>query len=380
MARRRTRIVVSLLAIAGWAIAAAPSASATTISGTPFSGWQTNGRVNAIVVGSNGWVYLAGTFTQVTDHSGHTFSRTRMAAIDKAGSLTAFNPKPNAAVRALAVAANGTVYFGGDFTDVGTTGRNRLAAVSSRGALQTGFAAGANSSVYALAVSAGEVYVGGNFTTIRGFTRTRLARVSAATGALDSTWKPTANALVRALAVPAGARTVFVGGTFTRVDATTQDHLASLAVGAGAVRPWKTHTDYAVWGLAASATSVYIAGAGNGGHMTAFAYPSGTRRWTVQTDGNFQTVAVVGQDVVGGGHFTRTCKLNTNCTNPVSHPRLLAANAATGVVDAGWVPQPNSLHGVYALAANATDLYAGGDFTVVGATAQAHLAEFAVTP
>ena len=71
----------------------APAASATTISNSPLAGWQTNGRVNAIVIGANGWTYLAGTFTQVMDHSGGVFARTRMAAINASGHLTAFDPE-----------------------------------------------------------------------------------------------------------------------------------------------------------------------------------------------------------------------------------------------------------------------------------------------
>jgi hypothetical protein len=358
----------------------APAASATTISSSPLAGWQTNGRVDAIVIGANGWTYIAGTFTQVMNHSGGVSARTRMAAINASGNLTAFDPKPNAAVRALAVGPGGTVYLGGDFTSVAGTARNRLAAVTSSGALATAFAAGANGAVYALAASGSRLYVGGNFTTIHGVHRTRLARLAAATGVVDSAWAPTANALVRALAVPAGARTVFAGGTFTKVDGTFQDHLASLATGAGAVRTWAVHPRYAIWGLAASGTTVYLAGAGKGGHLTALAYPGGTMRWVVQTDGNFQTVALVGQDVVGGGHFTKTCTPGTDCAHPVPHARLLAANAATGAVDAAWTPQTNSLHGVYALAATPGDLFAGGDFTAFGATPQQHLAEFAVTP
>ena len=211
--------------------------------------------------------------------------------------------------------------------------------------------------------------------------RTRLARVAVTTGVVDPAWAPTANALVRAFAVPAGARTVFVGGTFTKVDGTFQDHLASLATGAGALRAWAVHPRYAVWGLAASGTTVYLAGAGRGGHLTALAYPGGALRFTVQTDGNFQAVALVGQDVVGGGHFTETCTLGTDCSHPIPHARLVAANAATGVVDAAWNPHTNSLHGVYALAATARrPLRAAAISPPSGRRLQQHFAEFAVAP
>ncbi len=376
----RRRLLASIALAAAMVGLLAPAASATTISNSPLAGWQTNGRVNAIVIGANGWTYLAGTFTQVMDHSGGVFARTRMAAINASGNLTAFDPGANAAVRALAVGPGGTVYLGGDFTSVAGTPRNRLAAVTSTGALATAFAAGTNGAVYALAAAGTRLYVGGNFTTIHGVHRTRLARVAVTTGVVDPAWAPTANALVRAVAVPAGARTVFVGGTFTKVDGTFQDHLASLATGVGALRAWAVHPRYAVWGLAASGTTVYLAGAGRGGHLTALAYPGGALRFTVQTDGNFQAVALVGQDVVGGGHFTETCTLGTDCSHPMPHARLVAVNAATGVVDAAWNPHANSLHGVYALAATAGDLFAGGDFTAFGTTLQQHFAEFAMAP
>ena len=40
----------------------------------------------------------------------------------------------------------------------------------------------------------------------------------------------------------------------------------------------------------------------------------------------------------------------------------------------------NSSLGVYVLAATATDLYLGGDFTAVGGIDQEHFADLAITP
>jgi hypothetical protein len=55
------------------------------------------------------------------------------------------------------------VYAGGNFTTIGLTARNHLAAFGTDGSLAS-WSPNANGSVYALAASGGTIYAGGFFT------------------------------------------------------------------------------------------------------------------------------------------------------------------------------------------------------------------------
>jgi hypothetical protein len=100
-----------------------------------------------------------------------------------------------------------TVYAGGEFTTIGGTARNYLAAIGTDDTLGS-WNPNANGTVYALAVSGSTVYAGGNFTTILGNARNRLAAIDV-NGTLGS-WNPDANNYVNTLAV--SGSTVYAGG------------------------------------------------------------------------------------------------------------------------------------------------------------------------
>ena len=57
------RRVLMIMAAAGFLVAAAP-AQAALVGEAPASSWQTDGKVNAIVV-ANGKIYIGGSFTHV---------------------------------------------------------------------------------------------------------------------------------------------------------------------------------------------------------------------------------------------------------------------------------------------------------------------------
>ena len=129
--------------------------------------------------------------------------------------LTA-NPTTGGEIRAIAVAPDGSVYFGGTFTGMnGVAGRDYVARyVPSTDTWNTVGAGGSvNNSVYAIAIAPnGDVYVGGNFTNLGGANGDYVAYwdVSA------STWSPVAAggiAIVYALAFGLDG-TLFIGGSF----------------------------------------------------------------------------------------------------------------------------------------------------------------------
>ena len=107
------------------------------------------------------------------------------------------------AVYAVAPLSDGSVIFGGYFTNVNGVARSRLARLLPNGTLDMTWNPAPNACVYALAVSGTNLYVGGAFTSIGTFSRNYIAKLSTTgTGAVDATWNPGRGLLrVNALAV-----------------------------------------------------------------------------------------------------------------------------------------------------------------------------------
>jgi hypothetical protein len=145
-----------------------------------------NSAVSALAVsGSN--IYLGGAFTTV----GGTNTRNRAAAVSTGGTLQSWDPNMNGTVNALAV-SDSNIYVGGAFTTAGGTTRNYAAAIAADGTLQNWNPNKwtielVDSFVNALAVSDSNIYLGGTFTTVGGTTRNRAAAVGT-DGTLSSTW------------------------------------------------------------------------------------------------------------------------------------------------------------------------------------------------
>jgi hypothetical protein len=189
-----------------------------------------NATVRAMAVdATNSTVYLGGDFTAFTT----TTLRNRIAAVSlTTGAVSSWNPNVSERVRALTLGSDGTVYFGGDFTTVGGTTRNRAAAVTSGGSLTSFDPNVGNNIVYSVTVDdgAGRVYLGGTFTTAGAtpVTRNRLLSASSSTGALTS-WAPSVtNNIVYWTGLQIPTKRVLVGGSFTQIGSTTTAGLASV--------------------------------------------------------------------------------------------------------------------------------------------------------
>ena len=184
---------------------------------------------NAVVIQPDGRAIIAGAFTALkpngaTDVVGRTF----VARINLDGTLDTFSPAPTSIVHALAIQGD-RVIIGGEFTGVapnsalaGTT-RNYIARINNDGSLDTNFDPNPNGIVRAIAVQANDsVVFGGEFSELESkpngnatprVTRNRLARV-AFDGTVDANFDPNPNAPVTSLAIqPDGG--VLVGGSFT---------------------------------------------------------------------------------------------------------------------------------------------------------------------
>jgi hypothetical protein len=354
----------------------------TTVTPT----WQTNGRVNAIqVVGST--VYIGGKFTSVRpagDPLGTgEVTRNRVAAFNiTTGALLPWNPNASGTVQAIAV-SGGTVYLGGSFTQVGGKGHQRLAAVDTAGGAPiAAFKPTMNAEVLTLSLAGSDVYAGGMFTTVNGAAHTYLAALDATTtstpGALDPAFTGSADDGVLASTMTTTGKLV-IGGNFTHVDGSSQNHIAAVSPTTGATLPWATHTSYGIVALASDSLGVYAAGAGTGGNFAAFSPSSGSMSWQGGTNGNVQAITVFNGEVYAGGHYTDYCGPQGGqhtCTNPIPRSKILAVDETTGTLQS-WAPSVNSALGVFALTGGAGFLELGGDFTKVAGTSQQGFAAFA---
>src|SRR5215212_1228845 len=88
-------------------------------------------------------------------------------------------------------------------------------------------------------------------------------------------------------------------------------------------------------------------------------------------EGDVQAITVSddGSTVYAGGHFNRIAEY--------ARHRLVAVDAATGLVDAQWSTDVNGGNlGVWAVESYGPYLYAGGDFTSIAGRPQARFAQY----
>jgi hypothetical protein len=376
MHRRR----LALLAIAASAgiLSTASNALAAMMPNVDSNVAQANDKVLAIArVG--GVVYIGGDFTSLTD-SGGAHVRNHLAAIDAAtGQVINWDPNVSGPVRSLAVSVDGSqIYVGGAFATAGGLVRSNLAAYAATttaggAATPLSWAPKANGTVFAVAPIGQRVLIGGSFTAVSGARRVRLAAVAATTGAVLP-WSPKPNAEVRAiLPSPNGSR-IIVAGFFTLINGTADAHIAALSPSGsnGTPLPWASHPGYAIKALAGNASSVFGGGAGGGGHLPAYNVATGALRYTKLFDGNVEGVALVGGQLIAGGHFNHA-GLSSSAT--VRH-HLAAFDPVTGAIDTVWHPNVNQPLGIFMIYGRGQKLYIGGDFTSVGTTAVTSFASF----
>lgn len=383
--RSSMRAGVATAVLAAGTMVWSSGADAAVVRTAAASSWQTDGRVRAIVV-SGGRIYLGGSFTHVRapGASGGGAFRNHLAAIDaRTGGLLPWNPGANGQVRALRIKpGGGTIYAGGRFTRVGGRPRAHIAAIATHGSAVRRWHPRTNGSVSAILARPRRVYLGGAFTAVDGRRRTRVAAVSAAPGARTLPWHPAVGGGdVRALALSPASRRLFIGGWFTHVNGRPHPHLAAIDTTTGRTRPYTARPDWPVAALRRGGTSLYAAGAGNGGEIAAFSARTGSKRWLAITDGDVVALTLRQGVLYAGGHFDNYCRRGAgtghplHCTTPVPRRHLLALNAGSARLT-GWSPAANSVHGVFALASSRSQVDAGGDFTTINNVPHQGIARF----
>ncbi len=329
---------------------------------------------------SNGVLYVGGSFTEVVPAAGPPIPRANLAAIDlDTGTPTAWNPGTNATVRAIA-AGNGTVYLGGDFTEVGGVPRNRIAAVDAATAAVGTWNPDASGPVNALAVGDGAIFAGGAFSTIGGQTQANFAALDATTGNAVVPW-PGASDPVYTIAIAEGM--LYVGGPFETVGGLARPGLAKIDAASGSVTPWNPQL---VWGsgpggilygiaysLAVDGNRVYVGGdfseVGATDRFDIAAIDTGSGAaldWN--PNGATDTGARVDEVVLAGGRVYAAGTFTEMGGQPRNGVASIDPNS--GGADQ-FNPNTNL---VIALAAAGGRIYAGGGFSTIAGVSQQSLA------
>jgi hypothetical protein len=183
---------------------------------------------------SGSTIYVAGEFATLGG-----MPRDFVGAVDTAGGLSAWNPDADGPVFALAVTGD-AVYMGGSFDGFGPvpSAHAKLAAFSLAAGSSVGaplaWNPSANSVVRAIAVSGTNVYVGGDFTQLNSTARNHIGALTVSSATLVASWDPNiTGTTVNALA--ATSDTLYAGGVFTTVGATARTNFVALSTAAPAV-------------------------------------------------------------------------------------------------------------------------------------------------
>jgi outer membrane protein assembly factor BamB len=218
--------------------------------------------------------------------------------------------------------ANGVLYVVGVYKLIGGVARHGVAALDARSGRPLNWTVDVgppgrdwivdrrpSEEVLAVAVANGTVYLGGGFEQLGGSSRQNLAAVSARTGRATA-WTPTVQGGGSIDAMVAAGNEVIVGG---------HARLAAFDVGTARPYPWTAKVQGEAALFAVSGDTVYLGGdplnffraVGNrpANNLAAVQLPGGRfTSWTpsINTEVDVQTLAVSGNTVLVGGGFCAT--------------------------------------------------------------------------
>lgn len=205
-------------------------------------------------------LYIGGSFTHVDGQKRWGLAELGTSGSSTPGQLTSWNPsaggepnRPNGPAQIQDIESScETVYAAGNFTKIGATVRNRIAALDPQSGAATPWNPDADATVRSLAVLGDNVIAAGNFSSIGSSSgraaRQRIAAIEAdglgdGTGPVVSGWNPGAAGIVHAAVPSADGQEIFLGGEFTEAGGSSRSGLAALQApgvgdGKGSATSW----------------------------------------------------------------------------------------------------------------------------------------------
>ncbi|MEW6469497.1 MAG: T9SS type A sorting domain-containing protein [Bacteroidota bacterium] len=331
--------------------------------------------------GVNPYVYIGGDFHYI---DGIPVNNAAQLNALKQQVFTTWTPNFNGPVYAIEY-ANNKLFVGGSFTTVNGNNCKNLAVVSS-GRTGTDFtnANTTNGAVYALYYNpaSNSLVVGGAFTLIGSSNRQRIAAIELVNQTVTA-WNPNVSGAVRAISgimppIPGGtstssggrygeslaavSNTIYIGGDFLFINAVPIKGFAEMSLGSTAPLPstFTANCNGSVWSIFADKRKnrIYIGGkftslGGMPRHNFACIDTFGVATsWYPSAGGKVRTICVTGNTVYAGGEFP--------CMFGVEKGHVAAFDESTGQFTA-W--NPRVYGSVMSLSLSASNiLYLGGSF------------------
>ncbi len=289
----------------------------------------------------------------------------------------------NGTVYSTALSADGgQLYIAGSFTQVGRRTGSFAPVDSATGAV-------APHSVVNGAVNtqvpdgAGGWYLGGSFTRVNGSTQKYLVRLRA-DGSVDPTFAATPSDAVYAVAL--SGNTLFVGGNFVQIGVSNVPYVAALDATTGTPRNWSIAVNGAIRHLAINGNSLYLGGdflTINGQSRNYLAAVDATTAALAPWDPNpsnglgipvINSLVVSGTTVLVGGTFSTIGGASRTAVAALDGITGAATNWDAQISAANPTPPANSIPVVRAMAVDGSTLYIGGQFTSAGGQPRAMVA------
>jgi hypothetical protein len=149
------------------------------------------------------------------------------------------------------------VYLGGDFTRIGKTQRNHVAALSPLTGKVLPFRADTNNGVNALVVAGDRLYLGGAFDHLRQQARSGVGAVNIRSGTLLR-WNPAPSGEVHAISPT--RRGVVIAGAFTGAKGRAVSPIVALDLNGRPILSWRVPVKGYIEALAVSGNTLYVGG------------------------------------------------------------------------------------------------------------------------
>ena len=359
-----------------------------------------NGAVDGLVLQSNGQIIVAGAFTSFQQNPnlsgttsgsagyitpGTVTNRNYIARVNSDGTIDSFNPNPNGSLTSVALAANGQVYFGGNFSVVEPNyvgdpiSRSNICRVNSDGTLDDSFDPSLNGTVNTVAPLAdGSVFIGGDFSSVQvggaflvggNFAHVSAAAVANLTllnsdGTYNSTFAPNPNGPVNAIASQQNGQAL-IGGSFSNIVGIPASNLARIGLDGSLDSSFSAPTNGPVNAILAQLDGRILVGGAftsiGGQNVTYLARVSSTGSpdpsFVPSINGTVDSVVELpnGQIVVSGAF-----------TSVGGQPMVgIARLNSDGSLDSSFNANANGAVQAVLLQADGT-LYVGGAFTTIG--------------
>lgn len=349
-----------------------PGSANATVALTPDVTDKVKGGVYGMTH-AGGRTFIGGLFTAAGG-----LARSNVAAIGADGKVDPlFNPGTDGKVMAVAASEdNSVVFLGGTFSQAGGAPRANLAAVDAVTgkalATWTADTVGTYPEVTSLAVDGDRLYVGGRFGGIDGTSRKRLVALNTTTGDLITGFRPAPNGGVYEVVVSPDGSTVYAGGSFASLGGLPRQAAGSVDAVTGNATSFNPSGDggrTVTLELSPDGSRLFYATENN----TLFAYDPAVSNdpvWSLKTSGNTQAIAVAGDEMWIGGHFSQIV------TTKTPRPYIASLDPVDGSVN-DWNPECFGVKsGVWAFALEGNHLHVGGKFSGFGSVNQKGYARF----